>query len=91
MPVSMRAGVQAGGLRQGAAILAEKLETWGAPLVVFVFKRAAEQVLGHLKGSGFVPGVRLGPSEVFVMPGPYERRDRVDDVLDSLRRWSGED
>jgi TDG/mug DNA glycosylase family protein len=50
--------VDAAELRHGATILAAKLETWGAPLVVFVFKGAAGQVLGRLKGNGFVPGVR---------------------------------
>lgn len=87
-PTASSAEVGSLELNHGATFLAQKLEAWGAPLVVFAFKKATLGVLGHFEGYGFIPGVRLGPSDVFVMPGPYERKERVSETLDALRRWS---
>jgi TDG/mug DNA glycosylase family protein len=74
-------------LRHGAEVLAGKLARWEAPLVVFAFKNAATQLLGRFDGNGFVADLRVGRSDVFVMPGPYESRQKVDHTLESLRQW----
>lgn len=87
-PTSSASALMQEELRHGAAVLTHKLEAWGAPLVVFVFKGSAEAIIGSFQGNGFLPGVRVGLSEVFVMPGPYERRERVAEVLYALQGWA---
>jgi double-stranded uracil-DNA glycosylase len=86
-PTASATEVSAEELRHGATILTKKLEVAGAPLVVFAFKGAAVQLLGPFAGNGFLPDAQLGPSQVYVMPGPYERRDTVDQTLGSLAHW----
>ena len=40
-------------------------------------------------GNGFIPGLQLGRTEVFVMPGPYERVDTVRATLARLQdNWA---
>jgi len=56
----------------GRELLLAKLERWRPPLVIFTFKKTAVVLFGEFAGNGFVPGLRLGNSEVFVMPGTYE-------------------
>lgn len=73
--------------RYGAEVLAVKLAAWEAPLVVFTFKSAATRLLGPFEGNGFVARLRVGTSAVFVMPGPYESREKADNTLESLRDW----
>lgn len=67
--------------------LESKLESIGAPLVIFAFKRAAITLLGPFPGNGFVDGLALDRSLVFVMPGPYEAKASADSTLDELRHW----
>jgi len=86
-PTGSATEVSAEELRYGATILTKKLEVAGAPLVVFAFKGAAVQLLGPVARNGFLPDTQLGPSQVFVMPGPFERRDTVDQALASLAHW----
>jgi TDG/mug DNA glycosylase family protein len=87
-PTARATGVTREELRHGGQVLAGKLATLGAPLVIFTYKVGATQVFGPFAGHGFVAGLHLAGSEVFVMPGPMERQDRVDAALDALRaRW----
>lgn len=88
-PTGSATDVSAEELRHGTIILTKKLEVAGAPLVVFAFKGAAVQLLGSFAGNGFLPDALLGPSQVYVIPGPYERRDTVDQALGSLAHWWG--
>ncbi len=83
-PTKRAAEVRSDELHEGRTILEENLAVSGFPLVIFVFKAAAETLLGSLDGNGFV-GRQLGVGEVFVMPGPYEKRERADAVLETLR------
>jgi hypothetical protein len=62
-------------LQHGRADLERKLEAAGAALVIFALKRAATTLLGPFEGNGFLRGLRVGSSEVFVVPGPYENRE----------------
>jgi TDG/mug DNA glycosylase family protein len=73
-------------LNHGLADLERKLANVGAPLAIFAFKKAATTLLGEFPGNGFVPDLRVGASEVFVMPGPYEDAERARVTLGTLRR-----
>ena len=58
------------------------------PLLVFVFKAAAETVLGPLpKGFyGLVPRRHIRNARVFVMPGPTAPTAEVNDAVKKLKR-----
>lgn len=56
-------------------------------LVIFTFKKTAEVMFGKFAGNGFIPGLQLGQTEVFVMPGPYERIDAVRATLAKLHDY----
>jgi TDG/mug DNA glycosylase family protein len=71
----------------GKRALTERLTRVRADLVVFTFKGAAKKVIGHFEGHGFVPGVSFCGGGVFVMPGPYEKREVADKSLSELRAW----
>jgi TDG/mug DNA glycosylase family protein len=73
-------------LEHGLADLEAKLAEVGAPLVIFAFKKAATTLLGDFEGKGFVSGLRVGASDVFVMLGPYERTETAEATLDELRQ-----
>ena len=73
-------------MKHGLSELQGKLDKVAAPLVIFVFKKVATAVLGPFEGGGFV-GKKLGPAEVFVMPGPYKQKERANEVLNTLRLW----
>lgn len=72
----------------GTELLVEKLKRCGPQLIVFTFKKTATVLLGPFAGAGFV-GRELAGSEVFVMPGPFERRDVVTEKLAELRERIG--
>lgn len=85
-PTRSAADLRPGELEHGRAALEEKLTDAAVPLVIFAFKKAATTLLGDFRGNGFI-GKRLGPAEVFVMPGPYESAATADATLEGLRRW----
>src|SRR5690606_37765566 len=68
----------------GATLLREKLLDVGAPAVIFTFKDAATSMIGRFRGAGWIVGSSISGASVFVMPGPYERRDVVDRLLVDL-------
>jgi hypothetical protein len=57
---------------------------WVPGLVLFAFKKSAEKLIGPFVGNGFMDEAGLGTSDVFVMPGPYERASVVDERLVEL-------
>jgi double-stranded uracil-DNA glycosylase len=65
----------------GRPILAAKLHEIQPELVIFSFKEAATKYFSPFDGNGFVPRLQEGDTRVFVMPGPYERRENVDQRL----------
>jgi double-stranded uracil-DNA glycosylase len=67
--------------------LHDKLERYRPRLVVFVFKKTAEVLCGRVPGNGFVPGLRLSHSDVFVMPGTYESAATASATMRSLAEW----
>jgi TDG/mug DNA glycosylase family protein len=56
----------------GRQLLVDKVTEHKPKLVIFTFKKTAETVFGPFDGNGFIDGLAIGSSEVFVMPGPYE-------------------
>jgi hypothetical protein len=69
-------------------MLEAKLTGLDVPLVIFVFKTAAETLLGPLPPHfyGLVPRRRLGRAPVFVMPRPTAARTIEADAVKKLRR-----
>jgi hypothetical protein len=65
-------------------LLREKLEHVQCPVVICTFKAAAHALLGTVSGDGWIPGAKVAEADVFVMPGPYARRERVASVLQEL-------
>jgi len=63
-----------------------KLAALEVPLIIFTFKRAATTLLARFDGHGSLGRRRLAGSKIFVMPGPMEKRERVDVALAQLRR-----
>jgi TDG/mug DNA glycosylase family protein len=68
----------------GRRILEDKLRALEVPLVIFTFKKAATSLLGNFQGHGLLPTARLAGGRVFVMPGPYERREQTAGALQEL-------
>lgn len=58
--------------KHGKQLLVTKLKEHSPELVIFTFKKAAEVLVGKFTGNGFVAGLELAQSEIYVMPGPYE-------------------
>jgi TDG/mug DNA glycosylase family protein len=73
-------------LDYGKSMLTSKLDAVPPKAVFFTFKKTATVIFGPFAGSGFIDKT-LAQGEVFVMPGPYERSDRVQPVLVELAAW----
>ncbi len=86
-PTRGKSGVRPGELDHGRQLLEAKLAALAVPRIVFAFKGAATQLLGPFGGHGLQPGRPLVGAEVFVMPGPTERGDRVERALGQLQGW----
>lgn len=86
-PTARADALRPGELEHGRELLEAKLAHLQVPRVVFTFKGGAEALLGKLSGHGLMPDVTLAGAEVFVMPGPMERTDRVERALADLRAW----
>jgi TDG/mug DNA glycosylase family protein len=71
----------------GQGLLEAKLERYRPRLVIFTFKETAKRLFGNFAGNGFVSGLKLAHSDVFVMPGPYEGTGTVRKTLGDLGRY----
>lgn len=90
-PTPNAKAVTAEELSHGRSLLETRLEDIEAPLVIFVFKRAATALVGAFDGHGLLPPTRsLFGSRVFVMPGPYEQKAHADHALAELQRHLSE-
>lgn len=87
-PTPGKQGLRPGELEHGRKILEAKLTKLDVPLVIFVFKSAAETLLGPLPPHfyGLVPRRRLGQARVFVMPRPTAARAIEADAIKKLKR-----
>jgi len=83
-PTAKAAALSPAEFEHGQNLFEAKLEAHRPELVIFTFKKAAESLFGSFSGNGFVPGLRLAHSEVFVMPAPYESNATVYPTLDIL-------
>jgi TDG/mug DNA glycosylase family protein len=70
--------------RHGRELLLSKLEENASGLAIFTFKKTAVELCGPIDGYGLLPGLKAGGVDAFVMPGPYERADRVNTALGEL-------
>jgi TDG/mug DNA glycosylase family protein len=84
-PTARAAEIGAAELAHGRELLAAKLHEHRPALLIFTFKKTAVALLGPFDGHGRRPEFELAGAGVFVMPGPYERADRVGAALDELR------
>lgn len=71
-------------MAHGAELLKAKLESVGAPLIIFPFKAAAVALVGRFLGNGWLRQ-RFAGARLFVMPGPYESLASAVPTIDSLR------
>jgi TDG/mug DNA glycosylase family protein len=70
-PTPRAGGVRRDEIAHGGERLEAKLAELRPGLVIFTFKATARALFGPFEGSGFVPGLAVGETEAFVMPGPY--------------------
>ncbi len=74
----------------GRGLLEGKLGQYKPDLVIFTFKKTAQTLFGSFAGNGFLAGLKLAHSEVFVMPGPYEDAGTAAATMRHLaRRFKG--
>jgi hypothetical protein len=69
----------------GKVLLGAKFEHHRPELIIFTFKKTATVLCGRFAGNGFVRGVEVARIPGFVMPGPYEKAERVRATLRELR------
>ncbi len=72
-PTRSAKDVQPAEFSHGRDLLEAKLDQFRPRLLIFTFKKTAEILFGKFPGNGFMPDLRLAYTDVFVMPGPYER------------------
>lgn len=84
-PTTRANEITAAEFEKGRELLTEKLRRYRPALLIFTFKKTATSLFGRFKGHGHRPELKLGDTQVFVMPGPYERADRVEAALEQLR------
>lgn len=84
-PTARADAISAAEFAHGRELLVEKLRKHRPALLIFTFKKTATSLFGSFKGYGHRPELELGDAEVFGMPGPYERTDRVAAALEQLR------
>lgn len=71
-PTRSAGDVQPAEFDHGRDLLEAKLVEHKPGLVIFTFKKAAQELFGSFPGNGFVPSLTLADIESFVMPGPHE-------------------
>ena len=83
-PTASAKQVKAAEYAHGRVLLEAKLAKYRPQLVIFTFKKTAQTLFGSFAGNGFVPGLQLADSEVFVMPGPYENAETARATMQQL-------
>jgi TDG/mug DNA glycosylase family protein len=86
-PTASAKSLPAREFEHGRERLLTKLETYRPALVIFTFKKTAKVLFGKFSGNGFVPGLRLADSDVFVMPGPFESGPTAAVTMRGLAEW----
>lgn len=88
-PTASAKEVKPAEFKHGRELLEAKLVHHKPELIIFTFKKTAQTLFGSFDGNGFVAGLRLADSEVFVMPGPYESAGTVDATMKQLATQFG--
>jgi double-stranded uracil-DNA glycosylase len=70
----------------GKALLLDKISNYKPRMLIFSFKKSAQALFGPIEGNGFIEGAGIEGVPVFVMPGPYAKRDEVTNKLEELSR-----
>jgi TDG/mug DNA glycosylase family protein len=83
-PTARADAISSAEFEHGRELLAEKLRRHRPTLLIFTFKKTATTLRGPFKGHGHLPELEFAGAQVFVMPGPYERADRVAAALPQL-------
>lgn len=83
-PTKSAADVESAEFEHGRELLEAKLAEHRPELVIFTFKKTGQVLFGSFAGNGFVPGLKLASSDVFVMPGPYESAGSADATMKQL-------
>jgi TDG/mug DNA glycosylase family protein len=87
-PTARAPDVRAEEYEHGRGLLTAKIERYTPRLLIFSFKKTAETLFGSFSGNGFVSGLEIGVSDVFVMPGPYESRGAASKTLGELAAYA---
>lgn len=82
-PTARANGISAKEMRYGAELLCTKLRDISPPVVIFPFKKAAEAIVGSVRGNGWIDATFAG-ARLFVMPGPYESKATAAATLATL-------
>lgn len=82
-------GVRPEEIRFGSASLAEKLADRNVELVVCVFRHPVKVLLGSEARPGMQEKRTPWGAQVFRMPGPYDKRENIERVMDELRSTMG--
>jgi len=86
-PTSRATDVRPEEYEHGQPLLEGKLERYRPAVVIFTFKASATKLFGSFYGNGFVPGLQLAHSAVYVMPGPFQSADSARPILDELAAY----
>lgn len=76
-------------LEFGRPLLLQKITTYRPHLLIFSFKKSAQKLVGPVDGNGLIQDVRVENLSLFVMPGPYAKREDVARALGELNDWWG--
>ena len=87
-PTRSEKDLRPGELEHGSLCLEKKLADLDVPLVIFVYKKAADTLLGRLPPYfyGLVPRRLLAGARLFVMPGPTAATASEADAVRKLTR-----
>lgn len=83
-PTASAAEVTAEEFAYGRDVLRNKIHALKPPLLIFSFKKAAQALFGSIDGNGLIAGTTMEGARVYVMPGPYAKRDEVSTKLQEL-------
>ena len=74
-------------IRYGSAQLTDNLRARGVGLIVCVFRHPVKVLLGSEGVAGMQPKVTPWGARVFRMPGPFDKREKVERVMSELSEY----
>lgn len=86
-PTARAEDVSPAEMAAGALLLEERLASVSPRLIVFTFKKTAEQLFGRFTGAGFNAQRTFAGSPCFVMPSPFAPAANAEELLVELRQW----